>query len=600
MFQVARGVGRARPRPRGRALFHKRRHQRVKRRFSCEFLAAGQRYRGIIVELSRGGLFVQTDATTSPGAEIELHLAGAGAVPDLRLRARVVRRRMVPAPLATVVRRGIALEILEAPREYGLACGSELLDAPIGLARRGSSGSDTGDAEAASRDCEPRRGDAPEPEGPRADLSRVAWRAASPERSAVEPDEAKLPEALVVDDGTLSDVDAMLRELGVDTRRRQLGADASLEPFVPPTRLFVTTARLACSLHLPALCEEDGPVAIAVAEDESQTLSTLMRRLGFQYLVHRPIHPEALRLLLRRSVYRGAEQRRAKRLPFGPEVAWRTGWRKRRASMIEISASGCRLHAARGARPGEPIRVWIPAEATGDRRIVLRGRIVRREIRARAGDREGFALAVAFDAPSARMRRRLDALLARSERGPATLPPSTSRERGAPATLPGGAPAAQAAPLPASDPAQAAAAVCGSRATDAGAEPTADRRRVPRVRLEREVVALDATGTRALHALVGRDLSPLGMRVDPHPDLALGQRLRLAIYEPSVARPVVLEAAVARDDGEAGLALRFVDVSPELAGEIACIVGALPAFESLRPEPRRIVLGEWLDEQPAA
>src|SRR5262245_62515356 len=49
---------------------------------------------------------------------------------------------MVPAPLATAVRRGIALEILEAPREYGLACGSELLEAPIRLARRGRSGTD--------------------------------------------------------------------------------------------------------------------------------------------------------------------------------------------------------------------------------------------------------------------------------------------------------------------------------------------------------------------------------------------------------------------------------------------------------------------------
>jgi hypothetical protein len=123
---------------------------------------------------------------------------------------------------------------------------------------------------------------------------------------------------------------------------------------------------------------------------------------------------------------------------------------------------------------------------------------------------------------------------------------------------------------------------------------------VPRVRLDREVVALDAAGMRALHALVGRDFSPLGMRVDPHPELALGQRLRLALYEPSVARPVVLDATVARDDGEAGLALHFVDVSPETAREIAHIAAALPALEALRPEPRRIVLGAWLDEQSAA
>src|SRR5262245_66347356 len=91
-------------------LFHKRRHDRVKRRFVCEFLAEGQRYRGIVVELSRGGLFIQTDSTIDPGCEIELRLAGAGAVPDLEIRALVVRRREVPAPPATEIGRGSCRE----------------------------------------------------------------------------------------------------------------------------------------------------------------------------------------------------------------------------------------------------------------------------------------------------------------------------------------------------------------------------------------------------------------------------------------------------------------------------------------------------------
>ena len=61
-------------------MFHRRRYERVKRRFPCEFLIEGQRYRGIVVEVSRGGLFVQTDASTAPGKEIELHLAASGIV----------------------------------------------------------------------------------------------------------------------------------------------------------------------------------------------------------------------------------------------------------------------------------------------------------------------------------------------------------------------------------------------------------------------------------------------------------------------------------------------------------------------------------------
>jgi hypothetical protein len=313
--------------------------------------------------------------------------------------------------------------------------------------------------------------------------------------------------------------------------------------------------------------------------------------------VHRPTHPEALRLLLRRCLFRGEEQRRAERLPFGSEVVWRTGWRKQRGPMVEISATGCRLHARRDARVGARIRIGIPPEASGDRRIALRGRIARRDVVAGADERDLHVLAVAFDEPSARMGRRLQALLARTDRGPAMLPRERSASEPAAAAPPAGDALQPGAGVPVVAGIPGVASAPASRPADA---PGVERRRVPRVRLEREVVALDAAGTRTVQTLVGRDLSAHGMRVDPHPELSLGQRLRLALYEPSVARPVLLEAVVARDDGEAGLALHFVDPSPETAGEIAAIVASLPALQALRPEPRRIVLGAWLDEQSAA
>jgi hypothetical protein len=592
-------------------LLHKRRHHRVKRRFACEFLAEGKRYRGIIVELSRGGLFVQTDATTAPGSEIELHVAAAGAVPDLLIRGVVVRRRMVPAPLASAMRRGIALEILEAPREYGLACGSDLLDAPIRLSRR--SGDAAGGGTGAAEPTPERAPGAADPGGVRHAVPPLAGPPAAPAGPAPDPGEAGAalrPAAVLVDDGSLGDVEAALRELGVETQHVHCSGSGQATPvFQVPAKLFVTTARLACSLYLPAPSEDERLVAIAVAEAGSQTLSSMMRRLGFHYVVRRPTHPEALRLLLRRVLYRGVEHRRTERFPFGSEVAWRTGWKRRRAAMVELSATGCRLHAAHGAELGAPIRIWIPAEATGDRRIVLRGRIARRDPQSRAGLAEGFSLAVTFDARrSARMQRRLEALLETSRRGPATLPRSAASARSA--TAPGLEPtAATAPPAPPTAPAppspEPSAAPETPRAPDAGATqetaaPTPERRGLPRARLEREIVTLDASGSRAVHALVGRDLSPGGMRVDPHPELALHQRLRLALYEPSVARPVVVDAEVMRDDGEAGLALRFVDLDPGVAEEIACILATLPSLESLRLDPGRIVLGELLREQPAA
>lgn len=566
-------------------MFHKRRHQRVKRRFSCEFITGEQRYRGIVVELSHGGLFVQTDATTPLGAEVELHLAGSGAVPNMTLRALVVRRRMVPAPLAVAVRRGIGLELLEAPREYGLACGSQLLEAPIRLARRGRGVGAPSD------------GPAPPLEGPAVQEPRAALRA--PEKPFIPPawapreashgDEEVRPDALVVDDGSLDDVEAILRELGADVTRVRLGEAGSEAALVRPRRLFVTSARLATSLPLPEADDEERSVAVAVAEDESHTLATMMRRMGFDFLVHRPTHPDALRLLLRQILYRGTEQRNARRLAFGAEVAWRSGWRRRRSPMLDLSTSGCRILAGRTTRVGARIRLVLPPEVTSERRIALRGRVVRRELRPGANDAVRYCLAIAFDAPSARMQKRLDALLARITRGPARLPRS-------PAAPPEArTPAVQARPSGLA--AQAPALIGVAEAVSAA---RSERRRAPRARLDREIVALDESATCAVHALVGRDLSSAGMRIDPHPDLALHQRVRIALYDATLAAPLIIDAEVSRDEGAAGFALRFVDVAPEAALQIGHLVASLPAVESLRPEPHRAVLAELVHGRDAA
>ncbi|TFG95957.1 MAG: PilZ domain-containing protein, partial [Myxococcales bacterium] len=387
---------------------------------------------------------------------------------------------------------------------------------------------------------------------------------------------------LLVDDGNLGDLDALLHDLGSDVQRHSLAAVRALEPFPWPRRLFITTAQLACSLQLPEPAEDDGVVAIAIAEDASQTLSTMMRRLGFQYLVHRPIHPEALRLLLSKLLYRGLEQRRNERHPFGIEVSWRSGWAKQRGILVEISSTGCRLQTDRPLAPGARLRIAIPAEATGARRILLRGRVMRRDAVSTATPDTRHGLAVGFELLPARLQRRLDALLVRLARGPATL------ARSAPAPAP--APAA-AIPLP---------RAIESQAPVVASPPVAERRQGPRVVLDREVVAVDEAATRAVHAPVGRDLSPGGMRVDPCPDLVLGGRLRLALYEPSASEPVLLTAEVVRDDGGAGLALRFVDLPPEIATQLGRIIAALPALESLRPEPRRIVLAELVAPRSVA
>jgi hypothetical protein len=91
-----------------------------------------------------------------------------------------------------------------------------------------------------------------------------------------------------------------------------------------------------------------------------------------------------------------------------------------------------------------------------------------------------------------------------------------------------------------------------------------------------------AEAAAAMHRmLLGRDVSVGGMRVDSHPDLKVGARLRLALFDTAREAPLVVDAAVARDDGKGGTALHFLDVTPELAARLEALVAALPPVERL-------------------
>ena len=50
------------------------------------------------------------------------------------------------------------------------------------------------------------------------------------------------------------------------------------------------------------------------------------------------------------------------------------------------------------------------------------------------------------------------------------------------------------------------------------------------------------------------------MRVDPHPDLRVGEQLRLALHLGVCPEPLVVRARVERDDGESGLLLAYLGV----------------------------------------
>ncbi len=97
-----------------------------------------------------------------------------------------------------------------------------------------------------------------------------------------------------------------------------------------------------------------------------------------------------------------------------------------------------------------------------------------------------------------------------------------------------------------------------------------------------------------MRTLVGRNLSTGGMLIEPHPDLAPGDKLCLALCGTEGER-IVVRAEVVRDDGEAGLALRFQTPPEEVRQQLETLLDRLPAVERfVEGETRGIatVLGE--------
>ena len=106
------------------------------------------------------------------------------------------------------------------------------------------------------------------------------------------------PGVLILDDGELEDIQAILEEIGAAFARVRGGA--IVNGTQAPSDLLITTPRRASSVE-PTSHDEKGPIRVVVSGQDSHTLRQQLRSVGFDYLVRRPVHPEALRLLLLRS-----------------------------------------------------------------------------------------------------------------------------------------------------------------------------------------------------------------------------------------------------------------------------------------------------------
>ncbi len=420
---------------------------------------------------------------------------------------------------------------------------------------------------------------------------------------------AHRPALLVLDDGELSDLVALLNELGVEFAH--LRGSAIPPHLAPPERVIVTTPRRAM---LTKDWPRSAPYRIAVVTEDSNTLRAMLRRVGFDLLLRRPVHPVALRLVVLRALYAGEEKRREERIAVGVEVQFRSGFWRKKALLADLSQRGCRLLAEQALAPGTRINLPLPKELSANG-LSLPCKVVRVSAQPEADGRieiglafenlskEKFAevrelmrvLSDSVGMEEARVLGGKPRLAAAPANAPAAKPaPPTAGAK--PGTLPMPAkpaarptpaaiPAARALPAPPRAPAPAAktAAAPAPAAAPAKRAPpvqddSADRRKHTRGAFGQQVARLD---DEAHSVLLGRDLSAGGMRIEYHPQVQVGDVLELALYVSPREEPIVVKARVAHDAGN-GLGISFETLASDVAARLEKLVARLPSVETLQ------------------
>ena len=419
---------------------------------------------------------------------------------------------------------------------------------------------------------------------------------------------------LLLDDGELDDVQSILESVGIPFARIR---GASIVPGMQgPTDLLIATPRridAVAEIH-SGLSEDGVPVRIVVAGEDSAALRERLRNVGFDYIVRRPVHPEALRLLVLHALYRGEERRADLRVPMGVEILFKRGLRSRRAILADLSTRGCRMWTESPLESGRSVRIEIPESLGGSIPISLKGRVVWSRCEKDLDSEQPFSAAVAFDKIPVEVRHEIEWILEGWRKGPPSLlhpaggdddeippaaPPVKSRgirelparnlrsdprfenEDGTnPQTARDVAPPEAAAADATLEPALEETPTAPELGEPATAEGSAEeRRKDPRAAFAARVPAF---GARALRVLIGRDLSRHGMRVEASPELEMGERLHLAIYGEADEEPFLVWGNVSRADADDEFAVLFEELHDEVANRIEKLIASLPAVESLQ------------------
>jgi Tfp pilus assembly protein PilZ len=94
------------------------RHQRLSKRMPCAVKVGEHHYAGFVLNLSRGGVFVQTGADAGRGSVVGLELNAPDEGDGIPLEGTVAWRKVVPGQLRQVTGGGFGLQIERADERY--------------------------------------------------------------------------------------------------------------------------------------------------------------------------------------------------------------------------------------------------------------------------------------------------------------------------------------------------------------------------------------------------------------------------------------------------------------------------------------------------
>ena len=376
------------------------------------------------------------------------------------------------------------------------------------------------------------------------------------------------PEApRIIHDGELADIGRLFAEFGL--------AFAEAPARVADVEAYYRASLVIASPEFLLERLEDPPqthtARIVLMTDQGRTVRSRLTRSGVSWIVRRPVHPTALRLFILHCLYEGYDKRGNQRVSVGSEVQIRAGWRPRKALLAEMSQHDCRLVTHHPFEMDQSVSLELSRNVTGQRVLSLTGRVVRIGETSQPGGPRDVCLSL--DRPRAQDAHLLDEVLEMYAWGPAIFDGDEGEG--------------------VIDGVEGAAVAEGTTG--------ANRRATLRHSFERRVIAL---GAEAARVLLGRDISRDGMRVDSSSWLALGDQLQIALHTPGEKAPLVLRALVKRDDGERGLLLGFVEVTPEAEARLGDMITPLPELsegpETGEDEASDLIVSEILEHSAAA